>query len=304
MCQRWNAGRHIYRPSHPGGFFNPSGYEVRSLDDDTTPKTFVTTHHYSRSYVSAVHRFGLYRAGELVGVAVFSTPGGGDQVLTCVFPELRPSVESVELGRLVLADDVAGNGESWFLARCFEVLAARGVVAVVSFSDPVPRRLASGLLIMPGHVGIIYQALNAFYTGRAWARSVWVMPDGTIMNGVALQKIRQRKRGHEYAERQLVDGWGMRPMRAGEDPKGWLREAKQVCRVRTYRHLGNHQYAWLLGDETRLVDAAGTVLRPPTKKAKKAVRASGVPWRDVTITKPVLDHGSYPKSTDRELVAA
>lgn len=138
MCQRWRGRRHSWQPAHPDGVIDPRGYAVRAIADDTTPKAFIVANHYSGTYVSALHRFGLYRAGVLVGVAVYSTPGGGNKVLTSVFPELRPSVESVELGRMVLAPEVPGNAETWFLARCRELLAERGVVAAVSFSDVGP----------------------------------------------------------------------------------------------------------------------------------------------------------------------
>jgi hypothetical protein len=33
---------------------------------------------------------------------------------------------------------------------------------------------------MPGHVGTIYAATNAVYTGRATARTVKLLPDGTV----------------------------------------------------------------------------------------------------------------------------
>lgn len=32
---------------------------------------------------------------------------------------------------------------------------------------------------MPGHVGVVYQALGAVYTGRGTARTLWLLPDGT-----------------------------------------------------------------------------------------------------------------------------
>jgi hypothetical protein len=54
--------------------------------------------------------------------------------------------------RFVLLDECPGNSESWFLARCFDALLDDGVRGVVSFADPVPRRTASGQLVMPGHV--------------------------------------------------------------------------------------------------------------------------------------------------------
>ena len=40
---------------------------------------------------------------------------------------------TVELGRFVLLDSVAGNGETWFLARSFEILRKHAIVGVVSF---------------------------------------------------------------------------------------------------------------------------------------------------------------------------
>jgi hypothetical protein len=62
-------------------------------------------------------------------------------VLTNVFPDMESMVESLELSRLVLADQVPGNGESWFIARALADAAEAGVRDVVAFADPVPRAL-------------------------------------------------------------------------------------------------------------------------------------------------------------------
>nr|WTB11197.1 hypothetical protein OG546_48260 [Streptomyces antimycoticus] len=94
----------------------------------------------------------------------------------------EPYTESLVCARFVLLDACPGNSESWFLARRFEHLLARGVRGVVSFADPVPRRTASGVLVMPGHVGTIYAASNAVYAGRATARTVKLLPDGTVFH--------------------------------------------------------------------------------------------------------------------------
>jgi hypothetical protein len=53
---------------------------------------------------------------------------------------------------------VPGNGESWFIARCFERLRREGFVGVVAHSDPLRRTRADGTVVCPGHVGTIYQA--------------------------------------------------------------------------------------------------------------------------------------------------
>src|SRR5437016_14333117 len=117
MNQRWREHRACYRL--PDELIKPSDYEVALIAGDIAAKTLLETHHYSQSYPAARFRLGLYRHGVLTGVAVFSVPCQ-NSVLTNVFP--APASLSVELGRFVLLDCVPGNGETWFLARCFEVL--------------------------------------------------------------------------------------------------------------------------------------------------------------------------------------
>jgi len=80
--QRWCGGRASYRP--PTEVIRTAEYEVIEIPDDNTARDFVTTHHYSRTFPSARFRIGLYRHGDLVGVAVFSHPCS-NAVLTKVF---------------------------------------------------------------------------------------------------------------------------------------------------------------------------------------------------------------------------
>ncbi len=127
-----------------------------------------------------------------------------------VFPTLSIT-EGVTLGRLVLLDRVAGNGESWFVADCFRQLAACGVVAVESCSDPEPRATLDGQLTHRGHCGIVYQALNGRYVGRTNAASLRLLPDGTALNNRACGKVARREQGCEYAAGLLVR-WGADPL--------------------------------------------------------------------------------------------
>jgi hypothetical protein len=215
FAQRWWKGRHSWRRRSEGGF-DSSKYAVLSVSEGIA-KAYVTEHHYSRSYPAARLRFGLFRREDeaLVGVAVLSVPVRA-AVLTGVFPRLEPYAESLELGRLVLADEVPANGETWMLGRVFAAASEVGVHGVVSFSDPVPRRRADGSLLFPGHVGGVYQAHNGVYTGYGTARSLIVLPDGTTLNDRAASKVRQRERGHEHVERRLIE-LGARRL-AGADP--------------------------------------------------------------------------------------
>lgn len=235
--QRWRDGR----PCFPGReLLEPRSLEVAASTDDTATKRFVVQHHYSGTYPAARERFHLHRRGELVGVAVFSVPMTGAvlDVLPC------PRAEAVELGRLVLLDDVAANAESWFVARCFEQLRARGYAGVVSFSDPQPRLTSAGDVLLAGHVGTVYQALNATYTGRGRARALWLLPDGRVMSERAIAKIKAQDRGWRYAVAQL-EAAGAAPLTADEAPATWL--SRQLPRICTrLRHAGNHRYLWSL----------------------------------------------------------
>ena len=183
-CQRWRDGRPRWRHRSEGGF-DSAQYQVGPLEDRTA-KAYVERHHYSHTYVASRFRFGLWdRRGTLLGVAVLSVPVRRE-VLSLPFPDLVPFHESLELGRLVLADRVPANGETWFLGRVFRLAGREGVRGVVSFSDPVARRDATGGLVFPGHIGTLYQASNATYAGRGAARTVLVLPDGRVLNERAL----------------------------------------------------------------------------------------------------------------------
>lgn len=271
-CQRWHGGRHSWRHIRDGGF-NARHYEVEALADTELGKEFVLAHHYARSWPAVTAQFGLYNiAGgvrRLSGVAAFGVPVG-EAVLKNPLPELRPYTESLVCLRFVLLDECPGNAESWFLARCFDALLTAGVRGVVSFADPVPRRTASGVLIMPGHVGTIYAATNALYTGRGTARTVKVLPDGMVFHDRAAQKIRRQEQGHEYAIAQLVAHGAPAP-RPGCNPAQWLREALPAANVRNARHRGPHRFVYRLGLTRRERD-------------------------EIKIGIPVL--GSYPKQRD------
>ena len=242
VAQRWNNGAARYRPAHE--VIRPSDYEVAEILGDGPAKAFVQKHHYSGSYPAARFRFGLYRAGKMVGVAVFSHPSN-NKVLTNIFP--GDVMESVELGRLVLSDSVPGNGESWMIARCFEILKARGILGVVSFSDPEPRTTLTGDVIFKGHLGTIYMASNACYQGRATARILRILPDGSVLSERTLSKIRAGDRGWQYGA-AILQAHGATPLNGSAD--AWLKEWLPRL-TRPLRHAGNHKYAWILPKRSR-----------------------------------------------------
>jgi hypothetical protein len=245
LSQRWCEGRASYRP--PSETISPSEFEVAEIPDDTTARDFVIRHHYAGSFPAARVRVGLYRHGNLSGVAVFSHPAS-DAVLENVFHV--PARQTIELGRFVLLDSVEANGETWFLRRCFAILRKQDIRGVLSFSDPQPRRTVSGDIVHIGHTGIIYQAFSGKYLGRGTARTLRLLPDGRVFSDRAAQKIRAGEQGWRYAASQLERfGIGAAP----EDPEArriWLRTATELLTT-PVRHRGNHKYAWALDKSLR-----------------------------------------------------
>jgi hypothetical protein len=243
-CQRWRDRRGTYRPA--GEPIRTSAYEVAPIAEDRVARAFVERHHYSGSYPAALARYGLHRRGELVGVAVLSMPQSM-AALEATVPLPCPTAAKAELGRLVLLDDVPANGESWFLARAFELAARDGFEGIGSHSDPTPRTDRSGAVIFPGHIGTIYQATNATYVGKSNPHTLRLFEDGSVFTNPTWGKLRLRKRGWRYAMELLLEHGAPEP--TGEW-RAWVTRAVHAV-TRGLRHHGNHRYVWALDKRLR-----------------------------------------------------
>lgn len=255
LCLRWAERRSRY--AHPTAVIDPRQYDVTKLDRNPA-KAFVAQHHYQGSFSADRRRFGLYRHGCLVGAAVFAHPTHGSTPV---------------LSRFVLLDEVPGNGETWFLARCFAELgrepAEEGFSVVDSFSDPVPRTTLEGRLVMPGHVGTIYQAFNGQCVGRSKPDTVWLLPDGRALQRRSTAKlsglVHQREKTWESAASTLIS-IGAAPLRDDEDGAAWLRRWRaKLCRP--LKHSGNWHYVWALTRPARRRVAQLPDLDYPKKEA-------------------------------------
>jgi len=272
VVQRWRRGDTRWR--HAGEVFDPRRYEVEIIADDTTAKVFVTREHYAHSYPAARMRVGLYDRGApflgrdpLAGVAVFSVPMNNKVLdrLPC------DREEGVELGRLVLLDDVAANAETWMLTRAFELLARAGYRGIVSFSDPLPRpRYRAGakgrLVVEPvpaflGHVGTIYQGKRMLRVEDGSPQTMRLLPDGTTLSNRAISKLRGHERGWRYVADQVAD-YAVRYLgvlaakvalgdgATADEVRAWA--ARWIPRVtRPLRHRGNLCYVAGLDGRTR-----------------------------------------------------
>jgi hypothetical protein len=169
---RWREGKlyqardfRFYPEDHelltPGDF--AEGKHGLTLQD---ARAFVAEHHYLHKLGDRLRFvYGLYHkpSKRLVGVASYGSPP-----YTHVLPKWFPEYEDItqvgsELNRLILLDEVPANAEGWFIRESQKDLSERHQRAVVSFSDPVA-----------GHVGTVYKATEAAYTGTSKKRKAWI----------------------------------------------------------------------------------------------------------------------------------
>lgn len=233
LAQRHTERRITWRPAR-------DVVSTRTLEVDVlspgVAKAFVDAHHYSGTCAPPAHPIGLYQRGELAGVAAFG-PLPSMNAHRHVFPTLS-TTEGVTLGRFVLLESVAFNAESWFIARCFEVLAGRGVVGVDSCADP-----------RWGHIGQIYQATNGRHVGRTNPATIHVFDDGTELSNRTEGKARRGEVGRRYAVDQLV-ARGAAPPVPGEDMHAWVKRWRREL-TRNLRHPGKYRYMWCLDRRRR-----------------------------------------------------
>ena len=144
-------------------------------------KEFVIKNHYSHGIHNGPMCYGLFDNDILIGVCAFATPCS-EAVRASVFgSQYKNSV--TELHRLVLIDKTLKNSESYFIARSLKLLKKDkpNIKAVVSFADATE-----------GHIGIIYQATNALFTGSSSKATFYLDESGRLrhprQNGVNIKR--------------------------------------------------------------------------------------------------------------------
>lgn len=266
--QRWRMGRNFWRHDRDEGF-RRGDYAVDGLADGLAKK-FVETHHYSHSYPFARERYGLFRGRTLVGVAVLSTP-----INNSVIPRYsgHAPAEGLDLGRFILLDEVPYNAESFFLGAVLrQVQQDRSdLKALVAYSDPMPRRTSDGSVVMPGHVGIAYQATNGKYVGRAAAKTLHLTREGIALSTRALSKVRLQEHGAGSAEKML-ERLGAPKRQRHEESGDWIARVLKSGPFTRVRHPGNHVYTWALGGRSRNAAALGSFSSKPYPKCQDPVQ--------------------------------
>jgi len=204
-------------------------FEIRKIDSKVG-KEFVKLHHYSKGIHNGPMCYGLFMKNgfELLGVIAFATPCS-ENVCSSVFGvENKRSV--TELHRLVLLDHIPRNSESWFISRALKLFKKDrpNYDAVLSFADATQ-----------GHIGTIYQATNAIYTGMSGKATFYLDESNRLRH--------PRQNGHNITLEEAKD-------------KKWIPVKRE----------GKHRYLYLLPkDKKHKVKLSNSLLLPNLAYPKK-----------------------------------
>lgn len=123
-------------------------FSVKRIHKQSEYAEWLLKKHYAHRIPSISYAFGLYENGVLRGVCTFGTPASSTLLRGVCGEDYSSYV--VELNRLCVSSNEV-NITSWFVSKCLKLI---GTKIVVSYADTAQ-----------GHIGKIYQATNAIYTG-------------------------------------------------------------------------------------------------------------------------------------------
>ncbi|CCH76900.1 hypothetical protein BN12_1510013 [Nostocoides japonicum T1-X7] len=191
---------------------------------------FVRERHYTGTASAGMVRYGWEVDGVLVGVSIYD---GGTRAMQAGVLGPTHARRVLHHHRLAISPEAPRFTASQFLAAAHRDLRTGGWAAVVTYAD-----------LCAGHVGTIYQATNALYTGLVSAGDLtFRAPDGTLRTT------------------QGLDGpWPDR--RAEAARRGWVE----------VRCLGKHRYVYLLERGLRPSLAWPVLPYPPTPYAVRRAR--------------------------------
>lgn len=246
FTQRWRERRALFLQKQV--FFNPRLHNVEKIPAKIAAE-WIIKHHYLGSFPSATVCYGIFRHGELSGVAVLGTAQHKNTIPN-VFGTLH-SNDCLLLQRFALEDALEFNAESYFLGRVRALLSREGYCGILTMSDETPKTDALGNITFPGHIGTIFKSDNAVYLGRSAKSVEYLFADGTVLSNRSFSKLVNNKSGWNYMAQKLEDyGAGKCPATPGERREWGFYWRDRLTRKQ--QNSGKLRYAWALHPKIRL----------------------------------------------------
>ena len=153
---------------------------------------FCRRYHYIGTGGNMMYRFGLWEGVTLLGVVVYNLPTR--ETCESVFgPDHFDKI--LHMGRLAMAEDAPRNSESRLIALSLQMLKVEhpNIWAVLTYAATDA-----------GHIGYVYQATNALYTGTGGDSHYFTDERGrrrsTYVNGKGMSRDRAAEMGYTRHE--------------------------------------------------------------------------------------------------------
>lgn len=198
FTQRWRERRAVFLQKQI--FFNPCRHEVEKIPVKLAAD-WIVKNHYLGSFPSATVCYGIFRGGELAGVAVLGTAQHKNTIPN-VFGPVHAR-DCLLLQRFALEDVLEFNAESYFLARIRALLKREGYCGILTMSDETPKTDAFGNTTFPGHIGTIFKSDNAVYLGRTAKSDEYIFADGSVLSNRSFSKLVNDESGWNYMARKF-----------------------------------------------------------------------------------------------------
>lgn len=229
-------------------FFNPRRHEIERIPTKLAAE-WTIRHHYLGSFPSATVCFGIFRGGELSGVAVFGTAQHKNTIPN-VFGASH-SKDCLLLQRFALVDVLEFNAESYFLARARALLKREGYGGILTMSDDTPKTDAFGNVVFPGHIGTIFKSDNAAYLGRTACSDEYIFADGMVLSNRSFSKLVNNESSWKYMAQKLEDYGASKCPTTASERREWGFYWRGIL-TRKQRNFGKLRYAWSLHPKIKL----------------------------------------------------
>jgi hypothetical protein len=246
FTQRWRERKALFLRRRV--FFNPRLHEIEKIPIKIAAE-WVIKHHYLGSFPSATICYGIFRRGELSGVAVLGTAQHKNTIPN-VFGASHAK-DCLLLQRFALLDALEFNAESHFLSRVRTLLKREGYCGILTMSDETPKTDCLGNITFPGHIGTIFKSDNATYLGRSAKSVEYLFADGTVLSNRSFSKLVNNESGWNYvAEKFESYGASLCPLAANERREWGFYWRSNL--TRRQQNFGKLRYAWSLQPKIRL----------------------------------------------------
>ncbi len=223
--QRWRERRAVFLQKQI--FFNPRLHEIVKIPMKLAAE-WIVKNHYLGSFPSATVCYGIFRSGELTGVAVLGTAQHKNTIPNVFGP--AHAKDCLLLQRFALEAVLEFNAESYLLARVRALLKREGYCGILTIAMKRRKLTRSAILLFPVISGR-FLSDNAVYLGRSARLDEYLFADGNVLSNRSFSKSVNNESGRNYMARTTdaqTKEFGKTALRLVITPENYITEEPAI----------------------------------------------------------------------------